>query len=367
MSFEATMTIPRPGDTAPADSEPSESDALAHAVTLVPESGEPPLASVAADADSANAADMSPSGVPSRTKTPSIVRDWIELTKPRIVTMILVTTVASAWIAMSGQWLPIGLGWLGWMTLLAGTGLVAGAAGAANQIWERDLDQFMPRTATRPLPTSRISARAATLVMLWALVAGLWLLHWRFGAAPAMVGLATWLLYVLIYTPMKTRTAWNTTVGAVAGAMPVFMGYTAAGGTFSELDGWMLFGLLAFWQYPHFMAIAWLYRRQYGQAGFQMTTTIDPSGRHAGWQSIVGSLCLIACAVVACVMPHGEPAWTAMSLVTSVLVMLAGYPLVMAAWRFSCDPVDAKARKMLRWSLVVLPAVLLVMTLRVAL
>ncbi|MEM1228660.1 MAG: protoheme IX farnesyltransferase [Planctomycetota bacterium] len=297
----------------------------------------------------------------------SAFRDWVELTKPRIVAMILVTTVASAWIAMGNQWLPIGMGPLGWLWLLVGTGLVAGSAGAANQIWESDVDQFMPRTASRPIPAERIPIRTAMLATGWALLMGLWILQLRFGVAPALVGLATWLLYVLVYTPMKTRTAWNTTVGAIAGAMPVFIGYTAAGGSLSELAGWMLFGLLAFWQYPHFMAIAWLYRRQYGQAGFQMTTTIDPTGRHAGWQSMVGSVCLILCGLVTCVMPHGDTIFSTASFLASFLVIAAGVPLVLAAWRFSRDPVDQKARKMLRWSLLVLPAVLLVMTLRVAL
>ncbi len=301
---------------------------------------------------------------PSRRKRePTWIGDFIELTKPRIVTMILVTTVASAWIAMAspaGVVLSLGA----WLVLLIGTGLIAGSAGAANQVWERRIDPLMPRTASRPLASRRmltITGIAFTAILG---LLGTALLTWQFGAAPALVGLATWAIYVLVYTPMKTRTSWNTTVGAIAGALPVFMGYTAAGGQMTDLAGWMLFGVLACWQYPHFMAIAWLCRRQYAEAGFQMTTTVDPSGRSAGWQSIVGAIALAACGVVMCIAPAGELIFSVASFATSLLVVLATWPLFSAAMLFSAQRDDLHARKMMRWSLVVLPAVLLVMTLR---
>lgn len=313
-------------------------------------------------ADSVPVTPEAPSPVRSaRPKT--LLGDFVELTKPRIVTMILVTTVASAWIGMAA---PAGaaLSLDAWFVLLLGTGLIAGSAGSANQVWERRVDPLMPRTASRPLAARRMStptgiAFTATLGML-----GTVLLSWRFGAVPAIVGLATWGVYVLVYTPMKTRTAWNTTVGAVAGAMPVFMGYTASGGHMADLAGWMLFGVLACWQYPHFMAIAWLCRHQYAEAGFQMTTTVDPSGRSAAWQSIVGAIALAACGVIMCMAPAGELILSIASVATSLLVLVATWPLLAAAVRFARLRDDLRARKMMRWSLVVLPAVLLVMTLR---
>ncbi len=298
-----------------------------------------------------------------REREPTWLGDFVELTKPRIVSMILVTTVASAWIGMAAP-LGVTLSLGAWLVLLLGTGLVAGSAGAANQVWERSIDPLMPRTASRPLASRRMStitgiAFTATIGLL-----GSALLAWQFGRVPALVGVATWFVYVLVYTPMKTRTAWNTTVGAIAGAMPVFMGYTAAGGQMTDLAGWMLFGVLACWQYPHFMAIAWLCRQQYAEAGFQMTTTVDPSGRSAAWQSIVGAITLAACGVTMCLAPAGEWIISTASVVTSLLVIGATWPLFMAAVRFSGQPDDLHARKMMRWSLVVLPAVLFVMTLR---
>jgi protoheme IX farnesyltransferase len=318
-----------------------------------------------ADVDLRSAAEPEPEiGTPVPLKPePTLTRDFVELTKPRIVTMILVTTMASAWIAMAGG-TGVSLSLFQWAMLLLGTGLVAGSAGAANQVWERVIDTLMPRTSKRPLASRRM--RLVTGVAFTAVTGtvGASLLAWQFGIAPAAVGVATWALYVLVYTPMKTRTAWNTTVGAIAGALPVFMGYTAGGGTLTELPGWMLFGVLAAWQYPHFMAIAWLYRRQYAEAGFQMTTTVEPTGYSAAWQSIVGTIALAGCGVMMCFAPAGELIVSAASVITSLFVIAASYPLLRAAIRFAREREDVPARKMLRWSLVVLPAVLLIATLR---
>ncbi|TWT95539.1 protoheme IX farnesyltransferase [Neorhodopirellula pilleata] len=310
-------------------------------------------------------AEMSPEAVrPAEVSVaPSLFRDCVELTKPRIVTMILVTTLASAWIAMASNSL-VSLSAMQWIMLLIGTGLVAGSAGAANQVWERVIDTLMPRTAARPIASGRMALWMGVAFTATTGLIGTALLVGAFGATPALFGGATWVLYVLVYTPMKTRTAWNTTVGAIAGALPVFIGYTAAGGTMSDLAGWMLFGVLAAWQYPHFMAIAWLYRRQYGEAGFQMTTTVEPTGRDAAWQSILGTIALAACGVTLCLAPTGQWWLSVAGIVTSVMVLIACAPLMKASLRFQSQPDDVRARKMLRWSLVVLPAVLLVMTLR---
>ena len=182
-----------------------------------------------------------------------------------------------------------------------------------------------------------------------------------FGWAPAMAGAATWLLYVLIYTPMKTRTAWNTTVGAVAGALPVLIGYTAMGGSLMAWTPWLLVAVLVTWQYPHFMSIAWMYRRQYAEAGFCMTTTVEPTGRSAGWQSIAGSIGLLFCAVALCWIPSGIIG----AVLGSIAAFASGYPMLRASINFAADPNDVLARKLLRSSLLVLPAILAIVTIRV--
>lgn len=283
----------------------------------------------------------------------SLFRDALQLTKPRIVTMILITTIATAIIGAGGGVAPIAL-----MVLLVGTGAVAASAGAANQIWERAIDRRMARTANRPLPDGRMSVSLATAWTGGLLALGTWLLVWQSGWIPAAVGLATWLSYVVIYTPMKTRSAWNTTIGAIAGALPMLIGYTAMGGSLFAATGWLLVALSVAWQYPHFMAIAWMYRRQYGEAGFQMTTTVEPTGRDAAIQSITGStlLILIAIALVASV---ASPIYTAIG---TVGVIAAGLPMLRASIGFAKSRDDASARALLRSSLLVLPVVLLITT-----
>jgi protoheme IX farnesyltransferase len=285
-----------------------------------------------------------------------LLSDLVQLTKPRIVVMILVTTVATAIIA-AGGFFPVS----DLLVLLAGTAMVAGSAGAANQIWERVIDRQMPRTAVRPLPAGRMSTTVATAFTGSVGTLGTALLWIHFGSIPALVGLATWVLYVFVYTPMKTRTSLNTTVGAIAGALPMLIGYTACGGMISDVTGWLLFGVLAAWQYPHFMAIAWLYRRQYDEAGFQMTTTVEPTGHSAAVQSVVGSLLVIGCGIALSVRSPG----VVTGALAATAVLAATLPMLRASIRFALQRDDKTARRLLRSSLLVLPAVLAVVTIRV--
>ena len=161
-------------------------------------------------AEKVSAQKLNDSAAQPRTAT-AIIKDFVELTKPRIVTMILVTTTATAIIGAGGLVGIVDLFWL-----LVGTGAIAGSAGSANQVWERVIDRNMTRTANRPLPASRIGTGLATAFTLTLGIIGSVLLWQMFGVQPAIAGIATWALYVLVYTPMKTRTAWNTTVGAIA-------------------------------------------------------------------------------------------------------------------------------------------------------
>jgi protoheme IX farnesyltransferase len=293
--------------------------------------------------------------IPQSTWLSQQLSDYLQLTKPRIVVMILVTTLATAMIGAGGPVDGVLLIWL-----LLATGMVAASAGAANQIWERVIDQRMTRTARRPLPAGRLKTGPAVVFSLLLGIAGTLILYRMFSVVPAAVGLATWLLYVLVYTPMKTRTAWNTTVGAIAGAIPMLIGYTATGGAIADGTGWLLVGILVAWQYPHFMAIAWIYRRQYGEAGFQMSTTVDSTGRSAGIQSVAGALGLMACSIALCWIPSGAiGAWFA-----TAGVIASGWPMLRASIQFAYQPGDMPARRLLRKSLVVLPAVLAIVTVR---
>ncbi len=283
------------------------------------------------------------------------LRDFVALTKPRIVAMILITTIVAAMVA-SGAMMPL----LSWLHLVLGVGMVAGSAGAMNQVWERAIDGRMQRTCRRPLPSGRMTAPVASGFSAALGVIGTFYLAGFFGPAPAVIGLLTWVLYVPIYTPMKVRSAWNTTVGAISGALPIMIGYTAAGGALTDVRGWLLVGVLVAWQYPHFMAIAWLYRRQYAEAGFRMTTTVEPTGRSAGVQSVVGMIVLSLCSLTLVATSPGTSWW--MVLICGSALLLVTLPMLRASVAFAVDPEDGNARKLLRASLLQLPASLLVIT-----
>lgn len=278
--------------------------------------------------------------------------DWVQLTKPRIVVMVLVTASVAAVVASGGDFSAALL-----INTLIGTGLVGASAGVMNQIWERQIDRRMPRTRQRPLPAGRVTTLAASVYCGLLGGVGTFYLWQAAGAIPAAWGVATWLTYVAVYTPLKTRTSLNTTVGAVSGALPMMIGYTAAGGGSADLVGWLLVAVLMIWQYPHFMAIAWMYRSEYGEAGFKMTPVVEPTGRSAAWQAVMGSFLLTGVLVVLTqLIVAGPLRWgfaAAMVLVT--------YSLIVASLRFARDRDTPSARRMMRISLLQLPAAMLVL------
>jgi protoheme IX farnesyltransferase len=273
------------------------------------------------------------------------VADYFELTKPKISAMVLVTVAVAAFVA---NWGPPA----GWVLIhaLVGTAMVAASASALNQWLERATDAQMPRTADRPLPAGRLTGCQVVCFSTLSILAGLAYLALTVGVKTAALGLLTWTLYVWIYTPLKTRTPLNTAVGAVAGALPVLMGWAATGAPF-DLRAWSLFLIVFLWQFPHFMAIAWIYRRQYAGAGLQMLSTVDPSGVRAGAQAIVSSLVLIPVSLVPCLLQPAGEIYFAWALV------LGAAQLACAIW-FFFELSDKSARRLLLASLVYLPAMM---------
>jgi protoheme IX farnesyltransferase len=276
---------------------------------------------------------------------------YLELTKPRILVMILLTVV----IAMVAVGSSVSL----WTVLHAciGTAMVAASASVLNQWMEKDRDGVMIRTSKRPLPSGRVASSQAAW-MGWVLVAVGSLYLAALVNLPTMwCGLATWLLYVWVYTPLKTISWTNTLVGTIPGALPVWMGWTAAGGGLLDTQAWVLLGLLVAWQLPHFMAIAFMYAEQYESAGYKMITVTDKSGVGAGIHAIGGSLALVALAPLA-VPPGG---WIG-SFLTLLAIGLAVWQLS-AAIRFVRKPERQVARKMLHVSLFHLPLTMLLILL----
>lgn len=176
--------------------------------------------------------------------------------------------------------------------LIFGTSLAAFGAATLNQWWEREADAKMARTANRPLASGRLSPAAALAFGLMQSAAGTWLL-WEFtGLWPAVLAATTILLYVLAYTPLKMKTPLATEMGAIPGALPPLIGWTAAGAGFSAM-GWALFAVLFAWQIPHFMAISWNFREDYGKAGFKMLAVRDASGRRVARSALIWSVLLV--------------------------------------------------------------------------
>jgi len=180
---------------------------------------------------------------------------------------------------------------------LGGTSLLAAGAAALNQWIEREHDALMRRTASRPIPSGRMDTTVVLALGVGTSVAGLvWLAVWV-NLLTAFLGAITLATYLFLYTPLKRITVLNTLVGAIPGALPPLMGWTAATGSLSP-KGWALFAILFFWQLPHFMAIAWIYRDEYSKAGFRMLSGIDPDGRRSAASAIRNTIALILVSLV---------------------------------------------------------------------
>lgn len=268
------------------------------------------------------------------------ITDYIELTKPRIVMMELVTVIVAAHLASPRS---IDRGVL-LMTVL-GAALVAASAGAMNQWWERAVDARMPRTARRPLPAGRLTARGVLIFGGVTLVFGELILAGRSTSSAAVAAFVTWLIYILVYTPLKSRTPLNTAVGAASGALPILIGWTAAGAPI-DMRALALVAAIFLWQFPHFMAIAWLYRAEYAHAGQRMLTVVDPTGLRAGAQAVVGALILIPVSLVPALVPQaGSPA------IYCGWALVLGVAQLAAATMFLFHRTDQSARRLLRASL----------------
>jgi protoheme IX farnesyltransferase len=285
-----------------------------------------------------------------RTALSLRLASYVELSKPRIAALVLVTVAVAAFV---GSWTrpdPLLL-----VHTLLGTALIAASASALNQWLERTRDALMPRTADRPLPAGRIAPAEVLIVGATAGLAGVLYLGALVNWLTAMVGLLTWFLYVVVYTPLKALTPANTVVGAVAGALPVLVGWTAVGAPLALSSGGLaaatLFFIVYLWQFPHFMAIAWIYREQYAAARLQMLTVVDPTGRRAGVQSIVAAMALLPVSLLPALAGFVGAWYFAGAL------MLSGVYLYYST-QFFLDRSEPCARRLLRVSLVYLPALL---------
>ncbi len=228
------------------------------------------------------------SAIQTRPRGAAAASDLAELVKARLSLLTLATAMAGFALGVRESW-----DWLLLTATLAGTALSAAGAAALNQWWEREHDGLMKRTARRPLPAGRMVATDALLAGLALCVAGVGCLGLFANLLSAALAATTIVFYILVYTPLKRITTLNTIIGAVPGALPPLIGWTAAHGSI-DAEGLTLFVILFLWQMPHFLAIAWLYRDDYAQAGFKMLSEGDESGAMTGRQAVVYSLALLA-------------------------------------------------------------------------
>ncbi len=276
--------------------------------------------------------------------SPARATDFLELTKPRITFLVLVTTAVGYAVALRGAFDPAAF-----LALLLGTALVSGGASALNQYWEREADARMQRTRLRPLPSGRVAPGEALAFGLVISAVGLALLvsvNWL----TAALGASALGSYVLLYTPLKRVTSLCTLVGAVPGAIPPLMGWAAARGTLDS-GAWALFAVLFLWQLPHFLAIGWIYREDYARGGFPMLTVTDRDGSRTGRQMVLSCAALIPVTLVA-----GALASAGTGYLWSALVL--GLVFLGCSVRFAWTKSSSTARWLFLVSVLYLPALL---------
>lgn len=276
----------------------------------------------------------------------SNLRDYYTLTKPEVNLLILMTTSAGYYLASHG---PLRIG--GMLNTLLGTLLVASGTATLNQWMERVWDGKMRRTASRPLPSGRLTGRDALVFGILLSVAGALYLLLAVNALAALLAVSTLLSYLLVYTPLKRKTPLCTLLGAFPGAMPTLIGWAGASATIDR-QAWILFGILFLWQFPHFLAIALMYRDDYGRAGYHMLPDFDRETRFTRFE-IVGFTVVL---VVATMLPLGRVGllyWAGMGAAGAFLLYHAG--------KLAASSSTVRASRLLHASILYLPAVLVIM------
>jgi heme o synthase len=217
---------------------------------------------------------------------PSRASAYVSLTKPDVSFLVVMTTLAGYYLGSRGP-----LDWARMLHTVFGTTLVAAGTSALNHYIERASDAFMRRTASRPLPTGQLRPRDAAIFGVTLVLLGTVYLALVAGPLAAGLGVFTAVSYLALYTPLKKRTTLATAIGAIPGAMPPLIGWVAARGSLSK-EAWILFAIMVLWQFPHFFAIAWMYREDYARAGIKMLPTVDPQGTRT-FRQIIGTAIIL--------------------------------------------------------------------------
>jgi protoheme IX farnesyltransferase len=280
--------------------------------------------------------------------TTSRSADLVALAKPRL-NMLVVVSAAAGYVMANGDVRDV----VKLLSVLAGTGLVAGGASAMNQIIERKPDALMLRTRLRPMPDGRVTMRDAWLFALALTVLGVSILAIGANLLSAAVALVTLVTYAAVYTPLKKHSSLATVIGAIPGALPPVIGWAAAENALSR-GAWVLFGILFLWQLPHFLAIAWIYRDDYARAGFLMLPVIEPDGRSTARQAVIYAVALLPLSLAPTLVGMTGTLYFAGALVLTLL-------FVALAFRFWMTRTIPDARRLFLGSIAYLPLVWILM------
>jgi heme o synthase len=274
--------------------------------------------------------------------------DFVALAKPRL-NLLVVVSAAAGYVMAGGSAQDV----IRLISMIVGTGLVAGGASAFNQIIERQADGLMQRTRLRPMPDGRLAARDAVAFGAALTVAGLAILALGANLLSAIVAFGTLVSYAAVYTPLKKVTSFSTVVGAIPGALPPVIGWAAAEGALSR-GAWVLFAILFLWQLPHFLAIAWIYRDDYARAGFPMLPVIDPDGRRTARQAVIYAAALLPVSLAPTLVGMAGPLYFAGALVLTLL-------FVILALKFAISRSVPDARRLFFGSITYLPLLWMLM------
>lgn len=281
------------------------------------------------------------------------MRDYIELTKPRITWLILMSTGIGYFFGLPGaaNWLDFlkSISLLSLLHTVIGTGLIASGTAALNQWYEREADRKMKRTAMRPLPAGKMSAGNAMAFGIALSVAGFLELWLGVNLLSGLIGAFTLASYLFLYTPLKQRTWWSTTIGAIPGAMPPMIGYAAAAGTITR-ESWVLFAILFLWQFPHFYSIAWMYKEDYARAGIRMLPVVEPDGRSTARQIVLYGLALVPVSLAPVLLGMSGRIYLVGALMLGLWFLYSGV-------RVAIDRTALRARAVLITSVLYLPLI----------
>ncbi|HEY6327836.1 MAG TPA: heme o synthase [Blastocatellia bacterium] len=283
-------------------------------------------------------------------RRPSLFSAYVELTKPRITLLVVLTAAAGYCLGSKGAFSPSRFA-----LMSASIALLSSGISTLNQYIERELDGLMNRTRHRPLPAGKLGPARALGFGVALSLAGIASLAVFISLLTAALGLLTLAAYLFAYTPLKTRSSLSTVVGAFPGAMPPLIGWAAARGTVG-IEAWILFAILFLWQFPHFLAIAWMYRDDYARAGIRMLPVVEPEGRVTGQQILTYTLMLIPVSMLPTMVHLTGNVYMLGALVLGTLFLFFSVraAVVRSAWQ---------ARRLLQASVLYLPALFVLMVL----